>query len=225
MVDKVEKVAPEEIEETSEAKVKPKKATKESKPKAEKKAAAKKETKKTSAKEVPEESKDDLKKRAEEIEAKISASVSEPEAEADKSESKEAPKPEEEAFTGKKGVVRIFSSSNNTIIHVTDMTGAETISRVSGGMVTKQDRLKGAPFQAMLAANRAIEESEAVGITNVDILVRAPGGHRDLSVGKGAEQAIKAFSKSNLKIGFVEDVTPVIHGWMRRKGGRRGRRL
>ncbi|MGC9310872.1 MAG: 30S ribosomal protein S11 [Candidatus Aenigmatarchaeota archaeon] len=122
-------------------------------------------------------------------------------------------------------MVRIYSSSNNTIIHITDVTGAETISRVTGGMVTKQDRLKGAPFQAMQAAAKAIEEAEAKGIKKVDILVRAPGGHRQLDVGRGAEQAIKAFSKSYLKIGFVEDVTPIIHGSMKRKGGRRGRRL
>jgi len=134
-------------------------------------------------------------------------------------------KVEEPKKPGKKGLVHIYSSGNNTIIHITDVTGADTISRVSGGMVTKQDRLKGAPFQAMLAAGKAIDAAVAQGVTDVDILVRAPGGHRELEVGKGAEQAIKAFSKSKLKIAVVEEVTPIIHGHMRKKGGRRGRRL
>jgi len=164
----------------------------------------------------------------ENIPEKPEAKKEEKVAEAPKEETpkkEEPPKQEEAKRPFKKGIVKIYSSGNNTIVHITDVTGSETIARVSGGMVTKQDRLKGAPFQAMLAAAKAIEAAEAQGLTDIDILVRAPGGHRELEIGKGAEQAIKAFSKSKLKIGVVEDVTPIIHGWMRRKGGRRGRRL
>jgi len=132
---------------------------------------------------------------------------------------------EETKKEGLKGIVHIYSSKNNTIVHVTDITGAETISRVSGGMVTKADRLKGAPYQGMLVAQRAIEEAKAKGVTEVDIRIRAPGGHRQLNLGKGAQPAIKAILKSGVKVNIVEDVTPIIHGYMRRKGGRRGRRL
>jgi len=39
------------------------------------------------------------------------------------------------------------------------------------------------------------------------------------------KQAIRALAKAGLKIGLIEDVTPIIHGFMRRKGGRRGRRV
>ncbi|MBT6940976.1 30S ribosomal protein S11, partial [Candidatus Woesearchaeota archaeon] len=35
------------------------------------------------------------------------------------------------------GVAHIYSSSNNTIIHITDITGSETIAKVTGGMVVK----------------------------------------------------------------------------------------
>ena len=132
---------------------------------------------------------------------------------------------EETKEKGMKGVVHIYSSKNNTIVHVTDITGAETISRVSGGMVTKADRLKGAAYQGMLVAQRAIEEAKAKGITEVDIRIRAPGGHRQLNLGKGAQPAIKAILKSGVNVNTIEDVTPIIHGYMRRKGGRRGRRL
>ncbi len=125
----------------------------------------------------------------------------------------------------KKGVIHIYSSGNNTILHVTDITGAETISKVSGGMVTKADRLKSAPFQGMLAAQRVVKETLEKGITEVDIRIRAPGGHKSPSVGKGSQSAIKAISRSGLKINIIEDSTPVIHGYMRKKGGRRGRRL
>ena len=138
---------------------------------------------------------------------------------AEENESK--PKKQED----QKGIIHIYSSGNNTILHVTDITGAETISRVSGGMVTKADRLKSAPFQGMLAAQRVVKETLEKGITEVDIRIRAPGGHKSPSVGKGSQSAIKTISRSNLKINIIEDSTPVIHGYMRKKGGRRGRRL
>lgn len=134
-------------------------------------------------------------------------------------------KKKESEKEGTKGIVHIFSSGNNTIIHITDITGADTISRVSGGMVTKADRLKGAAFQGMLAAQKASSEALQKGINSVDIRIRSPGGHKSMALGKGAQPAIKAISRSGLKINIIEDVTPIIHGYMRRKGGRRGRRL
>ncbi len=124
-----------------------------------------------------------------------------------------------------KGIVHIYSSGNNTIIHITDITGSETIARVSGGMVTKADRLKGAPFQGILAGKKAAAEAKEKGINKIDIRIRAPGGNKQISVGKGVQSAIKAISKSGLKINIIEDVTPIVHGFVRRKGGRKGRRL
>ena len=124
-----------------------------------------------------------------------------------------------------KGIVHIYSSGNNTIVHITDITGAETISRISGGMVTKADRLKGAAFQGMLIAQKAVKEAKEKGINKVDIRVRAPGGHEKSTIGKGVQPAIKTIAQSGIKVNIIEDSTPVIHGFMRKKGGRRGRRL
>ena len=56
------------------------------------------------------------------------------------------------------GVAHIYSSYNNTIIHVTDVTGTETLSRVSGGQVVKADRLESSPTAAMMAAKKVSEE-------------------------------------------------------------------
>ncbi len=44
------------------------------------------------------------------------------------------------------GVLHIYSSKNNTILHVTDLTGAETISMCSGGRVVKSDREESSPY-------------------------------------------------------------------------------
>ncbi|MBI4017432.1 MAG: 30S ribosomal protein S11 [Candidatus Aenigmarchaeota archaeon] len=128
-------------------------------------------------------------------------------------------------MTDKIGVAHIFSSANNTIIHITDITGAETIARCTGGMVTKNDRDKGNAFQAMLAAKRAVEEAKSKGITKLNIRIRAPGGHLSKNPGKGAQPAIRAIARAGIRIGDIEDVTPVPHDTTRKKGGRRGRRL
>ncbi len=125
----------------------------------------------------------------------------------------------------KTGIVYIYSSKNNTIIHITDITGAETIARVSGGMVTKNDRQKGNPFPAMIAAKRAAEEAKNKGITRLDVKVRAPGGHKAKNPDKGAQPAIRALVRAGFRITNIEDVTPLPHDSTRKKGGRRGRRL
>ena len=125
----------------------------------------------------------------------------------------------------KKGVVNIYSSFNNTIVHITDATGAETLSRISAGQVTDKGRLQGSPFPAMKAAKKAVEEASEKGIEKVDIQVRAPGGQKMKMPGKGAQPAIRAISRSKLDVGNIEDVTPIPHDSCRKKGGKRGRRV
>lgn len=123
------------------------------------------------------------------------------------------------------GIANIFSSANNTIVHITDVTGAETIARYSAGMMTEKDREGGEPFPAMLAARRAAETALEKGMTGVHIRVRAPGGMRSRSPGAGAQPAIRALARAGLRIGKIEDVTPIPHDSCRAKGGRRGRRV
>ena len=123
------------------------------------------------------------------------------------------------------GMAHIFSSSNATIVHITDITGCETISRISSGMMSSKDREGGSPYPALLAANRAASLAKEKGITAVHIKVRAPGGIKSKNPGAGAQPAIRALARSGLRIGRIEDVTPIGHGYMRAKGGRRGRRV
>jgi len=105
------------------------------------------------------------------------------------------------------GVAHIYSSVNNTIIHITDITGAETIARCSGGMVTKRDKDKGSAFPAMQAARKAAGDALAKGITGVHLKIRAPGGHKKRMPGQGAQPAIRALVRAGLRIGKIEDVT------------------
>ncbi|HEU97530.1 MAG TPA: 30S ribosomal protein S11 [Fervidicoccus fontis] len=123
------------------------------------------------------------------------------------------------------GIAHIYSSLNNTIVHITDLSGAETASRVSGGMVVKADREKPSPYAAMISASRAAQVAMDRGITAIHIKVKAPGGHGLKTPGPGAQAAIRALARSGFIIGRIEDVTPIPHDSTRRPGGRRGRRV
>ncbi|MFH0710980.1 MAG: 30S ribosomal protein S11 [Candidatus Aenigmatarchaeota archaeon] len=123
------------------------------------------------------------------------------------------------------GIAHIFSTANNTIVHITDITGSETVARFSGGMMTDKDREEGMPFPAMQAARKAAENAIAKGLIGIHIMVRAKGGHHNKSPGAGAQPAIRALARAGLRIGMIEDVTPIPHDTTRRKGGRRGRRV
>ncbi len=125
----------------------------------------------------------------------------------------------------KAGIANIYSSANNTIIHITDITGAETIGISSGGQVSDRDMNKGKPFTAMKAVRKVVEKAKAHGITHLHIKIRAPGGNKAHIPGQGAQPAIRALARSGFRISSIEDVTPMPHDSMRKKGGRRGRRV
>ncbi len=126
---------------------------------------------------------------------------------------------------GKWGIAHVYASYNNVIITITDITGAETLSRCSGGEVVRQDKDQSSPYAAMEAAEKAVGEVREKGITKLHVKVRAPGGNKSKSPGPGSQAAIRAFARSGVKIGTIEDVTPVPHDSTKPKGGRRGRRV
>jgi small subunit ribosomal protein S14e len=119
----------------------------------------------------------------------------------------------------------IFASFNDTFIHVTDLSGRETIVRVTGGMKVKADRDESSPYAAMLAAQDVAARCKELGITALHIKLRAVGGTKSKSPGPGAQAALRALARAGMKIGRIEDVTPIPTDSTRRKGGRRGRRL
>merc|ERR1712130_759209 len=123
------------------------------------------------------------------------------------------------------GVAHIFASFNDTFVHVTDVTGRETISRVTGGMKVKANRDESSPYAAMLAAQDVAQRCKDIGVTSLHIKIRATGGNRSKQPGPGAQAALRALARAGMKIGRIEDVTPIPTDYTRRKGGRRGRRL
>ncbi|KAJ3023735.1 UNVERIFIED_CONTAM: ribosomal protein S14, S11 [Siphonaria sp. JEL0065] len=123
------------------------------------------------------------------------------------------------------GVAHIFASFNDTFVHVTDLTGRETIVRVTGGMKVKADRDESSPYAAMLAAQDVAARCKEIGVTALHIKMRATGGTGSKAPGPGGQSALRALARAGMKIGRIEDVTPIPTDSTRRKGGRRGRRL
>lgn len=92
-------------------------------------------------------------------------------------------------------------------------------------MKVKADRDESSPYAAMLAAQDVAARCKEVGITAVHVKLRATGGTKTKTPGPGGQSALRALARSGLRIGRIEDVTPVPSDSTRRKGGRRGRRL
>jgi small subunit ribosomal protein S14e len=123
------------------------------------------------------------------------------------------------------GVAHIYASFNDTFVHVTDLTGKETICKVTGGMKVKADRDESSPYAAMMASQDVADKCKDRGITALHIKLRATGGTKTKTPGPGAQSALRALARAGMRIGRIEDVTPIPTDSTRRKGGRRGRRL
>ncbi|MEK6926751.1 MAG: 30S ribosomal protein S11 [Nanoarchaeota archaeon] len=118
-------------------------------------------------------------------------------------------------------VVNVYTSFNNTLVHVTDMSG-KTISKVTGGMITKHDRLKANPTIAMFIAKRIAEQIKEYGIKSLYVRIRAKTGNP--APGPGANAIVKSLSREGFKIANILDTTRNPRGGPKKKGGRRGRR-
>lgn len=82
------------------------------------------------------------------------------------------------------GVCHIYSSFNDTFIHVTDLSGRETYARVTGGMKVKADREEASPYAAMMAAADVFNRLKTLGINAVHLKIRGTGGINTRNPGK-----------------------------------------
>jgi small subunit ribosomal protein S11 len=124
----------------------------------------------------------------------------------------------------KKGIIHIYASHNNTIILLTDITGAETIAKSSGGEVIKAQHKEGSPYAAMKIAEIIADRARERGVTEAIVKVRGTGGNRSNSPGPGSEAAIKSLTRAGIRIASIENVTPVPHDGCRKKKKFRGKK-
>lgn len=101
-----------------------------------------------------------------------------------------APEPESLAPTLREneflfGVCHLFASFNDTFIHVTDLSGRETLVRRTGGMEVKADRDESSPYAAMMAAQKVAERLKDLGVSAIHIKLRATGGNTTKTPGPG----------------------------------------
>ena len=120
------------------------------------------------------------------------------------------------------GVLNIYTTFNNTIMNLTDLSG-KSIVKYSGGQSTKQDRLKANPTVAMFVAQKIAEDAKDNGITGFYVKIRANTGQNN--PGPGAHAALKSLTRAGFKILSIMDTTRIPRGGPKKKGGRRGRRV
>jgi small subunit ribosomal protein S11 len=97
------------------------------------------------------------------------------------------------------GHAHIKSTFNNTIVSITDPTGA-VISWASAGQVGFKGSRKSTPFAAQMTAEAAARRAQEHGLRKVDVFVKGPGS--------GRETAIRALQAAGLEVGSIQDVTP-----------------
>ena len=122
----------------------------------------------------------------------------------------------------KTGIISIYSTFNNTVAQLTDLAG-NTIAKVSGGIITKHDRLKANPTISMFIAKRLKEIARDYEITALYVRVR--GQTTSTGPGPGAHALVKTLSKEGFRIISIADITRVPRGGPKKGGGRRGRRV
>jgi len=120
------------------------------------------------------------------------------------------------------GILNIYTTFNNTLMILTDMSG-RTIARFSGGESTKQSRLKANPTVAMFVAQKIAEEARDNRITGFYVKIRAETGENN--PGPGAHAAIKSLTRAGFKILSIMETTRNPRGGPKKPYGRRGRRV
>ncbi len=104
------------------------------------------------------------------------------------------------------GNAYIKSTFNNTIVSITDPTGA-VIAWASSGQVGYKGSRKSTPFAAQMAAEAAARRAQEHGMKKVDVFVKGPG--------PGREAAIRSLQATGLEVGSIADVTPQAHNGCR----------
>ena len=126
------------------------------------------------------------------------------------------------AETKHTGILYVYASYNNTLAQITDLAG-NTIARLSGGQVTKHNRLKANPTIGMFMAKRLKEMIKDLNIDSLYVRIKGQTGSR--GPGPGANAIVRTLTKEGIKIVSISEITAVPRGGPKKKGGRRGRRV
>ena len=104
------------------------------------------------------------------------------------------------------GVAHIHATFNNTIVTISDRQGNALSWATAGGSGFRGSR-KSTPFAAQVAAERAGQVAQEMGMKNLEVMVKGPGPGRD--------SAVRALNAIGFKISRIDDVTPIPHNGCR----------
>ena len=104
------------------------------------------------------------------------------------------------------GVAHIHATFNNTIVTISDRQGNALTWATAGGSGFRGSR-KSTPFAAQVAAERAGQAAQEMGMKNLEVMVKGPGPGRD--------SAVRALNAAGYKITSITDVTPIPHNGCR----------
>jgi small subunit ribosomal protein S11 len=110
------------------------------------------------------------------------------------------------------GTLHVEATFNNTKVVLSDKEG-NTLFWTSAGSLGFKGAKKGTPFAASKAGSVIGEKAKALGIKEVDVVVKG--------VGSGREPTIRAFMAYDVEISAVRDMTPVPHNGPKPKKPRR----
>ena len=99
-------------------------------------------------------------------------------------------------------VAHVNTSFNNTLITITDPTGA-VVCWSSAGRVGFKGAKKGTPYAAGVCAEAAAKEAAAMGVRRLEVVVCGPG--------PGREAAVRSLQNAGLAIATIKDITPIPH--------------
>src|SRR3954453_3381138 len=105
-----------------------------------------------------------------------------------------------------RGRAYVQSTFNNTLITLTDPTGA-VLSWGSAGQSGFKGSRKSTPYAAQMAAEGAARRAMEHGLRMIEVYVKGPGS--------GREAAIRALQAAGLNIISIRDVTPIPHNGCR----------
>jgi small subunit ribosomal protein S11 len=110
------------------------------------------------------------------------------------------------------GIAHISATFNNTIVSITDMTGA-VIGWSSAGKCGFRGSKKSTAYVAQVVAQDASRQAMGHGLKEVSVRVKGPG--------TGRESAIRALQAIGLEVTSITDVTPSPHNGCRPRKQRR----
>ena len=110
------------------------------------------------------------------------------------------------------GTLHVEATFNNTKVVLSDKEG-NTLFWTSAGSLGFKGAKKGTPFAASKAGSVIGEKAKALGIKEVDVIVKG--------VGSGREPTIRAFMAYDIDITGINDMTPVPHNGPKPKKPRR----